>query len=345
MTKGIASAPRREDRKADSPSRRRLLLWWLHGAVRFVLAALLIYNGVIKLGLGQFGAPDIGESLITLGEMSPMGLLSRMVGFSPLFQVLAGVAEVGAAAALIWRRTALFGGLVTVASMSFIFVLNLGYDMPGKQLSIFMLVLALIVIAPWGLRTVSAIVGSGGLQAPRRPRLFRGERANTMAGIVAPIAGWLVLLLFSAAIAATQPTHSTDSSAPAGVWTVETSDSQEEGADDQRWQTIALGDRLTDGRAKVQVRQTDGTLLTGTYARHDDTLDLELKPLRQPGQTALAYANEPALRQSVTYAPSGSSQMTFAGDQTASARLDHDATVLYERGFSWGIRSDDPFER
>ena len=64
--------------------------WWAHGAVRLVLAVAMLYYGYAKLVLGQFGVADMGDALIAQGEMSPMGVLWRMVAFSPLFQVLAG---------------------------------------------------------------------------------------------------------------------------------------------------------------------------------------------------------------------------------------------------------------
>lgn len=79
--------------------------WWAHGILRLLLALVFLYYGAAKLVLGQFGVADIGDSLITFGEMSPMGLLWRMVSFSPLFQFLAGLAEFGAGVALLWRRS------------------------------------------------------------------------------------------------------------------------------------------------------------------------------------------------------------------------------------------------
>src|SRR5699024_1221285 len=110
--------------------------WWAHGLVRLLLASALVYYGVAKLVLGQFGVADTGDALITQGEMSPMGMLWRMVALSPLFQFLAGLTEFGAALALLWRRTVPLGGLLAFASMVFVFVLNLGYDVPVKQISL-----------------------------------------------------------------------------------------------------------------------------------------------------------------------------------------------------------------
>ena len=57
--------------------------WWVHGAVRLALALALLYYGAAKLVFGQFGFSDAGDALIAHGEMSPMGLLWRMVAFSP----------------------------------------------------------------------------------------------------------------------------------------------------------------------------------------------------------------------------------------------------------------------
>src|SRR5690625_5775357 len=133
-----------EDAQAAEQARDRELLrlaavttgWWAHGLVRLLLASALVYYGVAKLVLGQFGVADTGDALITQGEMSPMGMLWRMVALSPLFQFLAGLTEFGAALALLWRRTVPLGGLLAFASMVFVFVLNLGYDVPVKQISL-----------------------------------------------------------------------------------------------------------------------------------------------------------------------------------------------------------------
>src|SRR5699024_11960040 len=83
-----------------------------------------------------------GDALIAQGEMSPMGVLWRMVALSPLFQFLAGLAEFGAALALLWRRTAPLGAALAGGSMALVFVLNLGYDVPVKQISLALLIMS-----------------------------------------------------------------------------------------------------------------------------------------------------------------------------------------------------------
>lgn len=344
-TSTIDDATRDSTTPNDRPGGRwplaRTVLWWAHAAIRFLLAIMLLFNGVIKIGLWQFGRPDVGESLITLGEMSPMGLLSYMVGFSPLFQALAGMAELGAAVALMWRRTMVPGALVSAGSMAFIVVLNLGYDMPAKQLSLALLVMSLIVLAPWAKRIVAAVVGNGAVPASVEPRPFRSARANRITGRIAMPVGVAVLALTGALVFVAQPTQSVDDSTPAGVWAVE---SDVSGAD-ASWSQLALGNTLTDGAATAQVRQDDGTLLVGTYVREGNGLVLTLKPLQSPGQSALEYAEAPAENVELVYATDSAGNLTLTGDRTMELSHSLDASVLYDRGFSWSIRVDDPFER
>src|SRR5699024_12443320 len=85
------------DAQAAEQARDRELLrlaavttgWWAHGLVRLLLASALVYYGVAKLVLGQFGVADTGDALITQSEMSPRGMLWRVVALSPLLQYLA----------------------------------------------------------------------------------------------------------------------------------------------------------------------------------------------------------------------------------------------------------------
>src|SRR5690625_5718090 len=61
------------DAQAAEQARDRELLrlaavttgWWAHGLVRLLLASALVYYGVAKLVLGQFGVADTGDALIT----------------------------------------------------------------------------------------------------------------------------------------------------------------------------------------------------------------------------------------------------------------------------------------
>lgn len=326
-------------------SRGVQLMWWLHGAARVLLALVLAYNGAIKLGLHQFGVPDVAGALITQGEMSPMGLLSRMVGFSPLFQFLAGAAEVGAALALLWWRTAAAGALISIASMSFILVLNLGYDMPGKELSIGLLLLAGTAVAPWMGRIVTALLLDRTPVPRRRPMLLRPHRFERLLSVAGPVLGGVIVLLVVGLVISGQPARSVDDHAPSGVWAAQESTGapiDESGP----WRAVALGRVAEDGRLGIQVRTTQGELLSGTYRREGSTLSIELRPLQQPGQTAQEHAASPAEHHEVTVSEHPDGTITVQGDGIdLDLAPSTEGTVLYDRGFHWGLQADDPFQR
>lgn len=144
--------------------------WWAHGGVRLALALVLMYYGAAKLVFGQFGLSDAGDALIAHGEMSPMGLLWRMVAFSPVFQFLAGLAEFGAGLALLWRRTVVLGALISAASMSFVLVLNISYDVMVKTPSAVYIAMSLLVLIPWMPRLWRAVLGRGEIGEAPVPR-------------------------------------------------------------------------------------------------------------------------------------------------------------------------------
>ncbi|WP_151904618.1 hypothetical protein [Brachybacterium ginsengisoli] len=341
------NAPTAESSTALQGDRSRgvQLMWWLHGAARVVLALVLAYNGAIKLGLHQFGVPDVADALITQGEMSPMGLLSRMVGFSPLFQFLAGAAEIGAALALLWWRTAAVGALLSLASMSFILVLNLGYDMPGKELSIGLLLLAGTAAAPWVQRIMTALLLDRTPAPRRRPVLLRSHRAAKLLSAAGPVLGGASVLIVAGLVVSSQPARTVDDQAPSGVWIAQET---AEAPIDQSgpWRAMALGRVAEDGKLGVQVRTAQGELLSGTYRREGDILSIELRPLQRPGQTVAEHAASPAERHKVTVTEHEDGTITVAGEG-----IDQDlapaagGTVLYDRGFHWGLQADDPFER
>src|SRR5690625_1534295 len=78
------------DAQAAEQARDRELLrlaavttgWWAHGLVRLLLASALIYYGVAKLVLGQFGVADTGDALITQGDRKSTRLNSSHVAIS-----------------------------------------------------------------------------------------------------------------------------------------------------------------------------------------------------------------------------------------------------------------------
>ena len=119
----------------------------LHGAVRvlvrFFLIEILFAYGFAKVFPLQFAVPSSFRLNQQLGDMSPMGLLWTFMGFSTPYQMFTGAVEVLAGLLLVTRRTTLLGALVTMASMTQVFVLNMCFDVPVKLYSFTYLVMAL----------------------------------------------------------------------------------------------------------------------------------------------------------------------------------------------------------
>lgn len=345
------------DAQAAEQARDRELLrlaavttgWWAHGLVRLLLASALVYYGVAKLVLGQFGVADTGDALITQGEMSPMGMLWRMVALSPLFQFLAGLTEFGAALALLWRRTVPLGGLLAFASMVFVFVLNLGYDVPVKQISLALALLSLIVLIPWMGRLTRAVLGRGQIPRGRVPVLIPWRPVSRITDIVGPLAALGLVAGLSWSVTSMYPDTSRDDSAPAGVWTVasDTAAPAEQLAEDTRWQQVAFGDISYEGSGMMQLRLADGELLAGTYERTDDeSVEATLRPLREEGQSIREHNELPPLEMMLTIVEQADGTLHVTGDDVDLV-LTEDASgrVLYDREHGWGPRPDAPFNR
>ncbi len=325
------------------------LLWWAHGGVRLLLAVALLYYGVAKLVLGQFGVASMGDALITQGEMSPMGVLWRMVALSPLFQFLGGLAEVGAALALLWRRSVALGAVIGAASMALVFVLNLGYDVPVKQISLALLIMSLIVLIPWIPRLVRAFIGNGAIGHGPLPTLVPWRPLARVTDVLGPIAALALVAAIGVGIPQMYPPRGVDESVPAGVWQVaqDTAAPAAQLATDERWSAVAFGEVVYGDAAEVQIRRADGELLTGIYRRLDRaTVELELRPLREEGRSVQEHAAlEPdVLTLSVEELDDGTVHVTGAGQDLVLAP-DESGSMLYERGFSWKVRKDDPFNR
>lgn len=323
--------------------------WWAHGGVRLFLALVLMVYGATKLVFGQFGLSGPGDALITQGEMSPMGLLWRMVAFSPLFQFLAGLAEFGAGLALLWRRTVPLGAVIGAASMTLVLVLNVGYDVMVKTPTLIYLLLCLLVLIPWMPRLTRAFIGHGAIGRGPVPTLIPWRPADRVTRILGPIAAAAVAGLVLWGAPQMYPPRSTDESSPAGVWAVQedTAAPAAQLTEDTRWSEIAFGDTLYGESAQVQLRRADGELLTGTYQRTGEgTVELELHPLREEGQPIDEHLEQDtqSLTLSIEERPDGTLHVTGEGQDLVLAP-DESGSTLYERGFSWRIRPDDPFNR
>jgi uncharacterized membrane protein YphA (DoxX/SURF4 family) len=180
------------DRRRTSYSALHKWFWLFF---RFALAGQMLSYGFAKAIPLQMSFPGLPVLLEPFGNMSPMGVLWSSVGASPPYEIAVGCLELLGGLLLFIPRTATLGALIALVDMSYVFLLNMTYDVPVKLLSLNLILLALVLLAPEFRRlTRFFLLHRATEPAPPTP-LFRSSRANRIA--------YLVLALFALCLIAT----------------------------------------------------------------------------------------------------------------------------------------------
>jgi hypothetical protein len=223
----------------------------------------MLTYGFVKAVPMQMPAPLLTTLTEPFGDLSPMGVLWSSVGASQPYEIFAGCLEILGGLLLIIPRTVTLGVLVSLADMTYVFALNMTYDVPVKLLSFHLILLSLFLLAPQARRLAGFFLLDRAVEpAPRNP-LFRTLRANRIAlAVQAVFALWLIgINLYSAR--SDWRTYGGGAPKPAlyGIWNVDqfTTDGQPRPpllSDQARWRRIifdryefAALDRMTDPRA------------------------------------------------------------------------------------------------
>ena len=108
----------------------------------------MIGSGIARLIPVQMPPPSPFDFLRRLGELTPMELVWTFVGASPAFQSITGLAGLAGGVLLLFPRTTLLGALICAANLAMAIALSLCYDMPFTPYLSFLLLLAVLLIAP-----------------------------------------------------------------------------------------------------------------------------------------------------------------------------------------------------
>jgi len=119
----------------------------------------------------QFIPPGPDRLIQSYGDSSPMGLAWTFLGASIGYQVFAGLAELLGGYLLLWRRTALLGGLFSAAVMTNVMAINFFYDVPVKLFSGHLVLVAVFIIGT-DLPRLAGLLAFNLPVAPRRDRPF-----------------------------------------------------------------------------------------------------------------------------------------------------------------------------
>ena len=117
-------------------------------SIRYVLAHIMLSYGWSKVFHLQMPAPGFGRLMEPYGESSPMGLLWTFMGFSTVYSMFAGSAEVLGGMLVLFRRTTTLGALVIFAVMLNVALMNFCFDVPAKLDSTHLVLMALFLMWP-----------------------------------------------------------------------------------------------------------------------------------------------------------------------------------------------------
>ncbi|WP_378742861.1 DoxX family protein [Nocardia brasiliensis] len=165
------------DRRSSHP---RLLAWFTL-FLRLCLGGQMVGFGFAKLIPTQMPGPTLAQLLQPYGELSPASVLWLQVGSSYPYEMALGAVEVVAGLLLFVSRTAVLGAVLSLTSTAQILLLNMTFDIPEKLLSAHLLLLSLVLLAPYLRRLVDVLVLQRTCEPLTQPALFTDDRKNRIA--------------------------------------------------------------------------------------------------------------------------------------------------------------------
>jgi hypothetical protein len=329
-------------RRTDYPWLKDLLRSYL----RYVLAFTMLGYGLAKIGsaMNQFAEPSIDQLMKTYGDSSPMNLVWTFMGASRAYTRFAGLGEVAGALLLIWRRTTILGAAVTFGVMLNVMLINFCYDVPVKQYSFHLVLMAVYLLMGDAPRLANLLiwnqpVGKASLLPPYTgPRTIWVQRALKayiiLMGIAWPLGSFLYRERY---------TPNTNLAQPAFYGTYEVDEFLVNGqpvppllTDNTRWRYLSLS-RSPFGRSGARtptdyfsIRMLNRTQRGGPFVLSSDEKTLTLQTASQgnfPDKLTIDSLNHRQL------ALSGlASGKKF---EIKLHKLNRDDFLLMNRGYHW----------
>ena len=324
------------DRRGQNSARQYS---WFHLFVRLALAAQLIEYGMTKVIPTQFPTPPLTALVTPVGDLTLSALLWTSIGAAQPYEVFTGCIEVLAGVLLLIPRTTLLGALVGVVALIQILALNMSYDIGLKLITLHLIAMALILLAPDGSRLVDFFFRERPAHAssPQPVRTERGKRMLAFAQVAfcVYLVGMYAYINWSfwQVAGGGRP-----KSALYGIWNVEqlAVDGQIRPASlndyDRRWRRV-----IFDVPDMVSIQRTDDSL--ATYgARLDSPRGLLTLTKRNSRNWAAHFSLKHTSEDSLAV----EGQMDGHRIDARLRRVDFDAFPLLNSGFRWIRPHDDP---
>ena len=313
---------------------------WARLLLRLALAAQMFYYGMAKVIPSQFPPPGLVTLIEPVGASSLSDLLWTVVGASLPYQMAAGAAELLAGVLLLTPVTATAGAALAFIDMLHVFLLNMAYDVGLKQISLHLLVMAALVLAPDLPRLAAVFLGRAAGPSTHRP-LFGSARRNR-AAVIAQLAVGVYLSATFATLSVGYWYGKGGGRAPRsplyGIWDVDelTVDGETRPAVlndyDRRWRRVVF-----DEPQVAVFQRTDDSL-----AHYTAALDTGARTL------ALSKGSSTTWRASFTIQRPASDRLLLEGEMDGHhirmrlGLVEFDTFRLLNSTFRW-VRPPDPF--
>lgn len=114
----------------------------LKNSLRYFISLVSFFYGSVKVFGLQMAYPTITEMATPLGDLTSAQLAWLYVGYSPVYQIFLGLAEVTVGILLLYRRTVTLGLITAFGVYINVMMINLNYDIVVKMFSVNLVVMA-----------------------------------------------------------------------------------------------------------------------------------------------------------------------------------------------------------
>ncbi len=168
---------------------------WLRILLRYRLAAGLLAFGLIKLFPIQAPEPSLSHLNTPYGELAEWKIFALTLGVVPSYQAFLGLIETIAGLLLLTRRSATIGAFITVFFTGNVFMSNIAYGGGEYVYSLFLISIALYLLAYDGYRLYNLLV-LGKPTAPNRYRLTFADGWQQSARLAGKVAAAVLILSY-----------------------------------------------------------------------------------------------------------------------------------------------------
>jgi len=121
---------------------------FLYTSVAYILSYFLLKYGIDKLLLRQFYTPEPNILFTPVGHLSKDILFWSTMGTSKIYNVFMGLIEIIPGIFLLHHKTRIFGAFCAFGVLLNVFMINVGFDISVKLLSLYLVIAATFLLQP-----------------------------------------------------------------------------------------------------------------------------------------------------------------------------------------------------